>query len=309
MLWTNPFLLAPLAGYTDSSFRRICRDLGCGLSFTEMVSAKGLYYKNQNTEDLLKTDPLLEGPVGFQLFGHEEEMFENAAKELKDRPNVCFDINMGCPVPKVVKNFEGSAMLRTPELAEKCVKACASAGKPVSVKMRIGFDEKKDYVGFARRMQDAGASFISVHGRTRSQFYSGKADWDAIKEIKEALTVPVVGNGDVFGAEDALRMLDYTGCDAVMIARGALGNPWIFREANELLAKGTYSVPEKEEIKGLMAEHAKMLVDAKGEYSGIRQMRSHAGFYIKGIKGAAQVRARLNRSESFDELLSIIKEI
>lgn len=309
MLWTNPFLLAPLAGYTDSSFRRICRDFGCGLSFTEMVSAKGLYYKNQNTEDLLKTDPALEGPVGFQLFGHEEEMFKSAVMDLKDRPNVCFDINMGCPVPKVVKNFEGSAMLKTPELAEKCVKACALAGKPVSVKMRIGFDEKKGYTEFAKRMQDAGAAFISVHGRTRSQFYSGKADWDAIKEIKQSLAIPVVGNGDVFSAEDALRMLDYTGCDAVMIARGALGNPWIFREANELLTKGTYSAPGKDEIKSLMARHAGMLVDAKGEYSGIRQMRSHAGFYIKGIKGAAQVRARLNRSESFDELLSIIKEI
>ena len=301
--------MAPLAGYTDSCYRRICHDFGCGLSFTEMVSAKGLYYKNQNTEDLLATDPALEGPVGFQLFGHEEEMFENAVTQLKDRPNVCIDINMGCPVPKVVKNQEGSAMLKTPELAARCVRACAKGGKPVSVKMRIGFDEKRGYIEFAEAMQDAGAAFISVHGRTRSQFYSGKADWDAIKEIKAALTIPVVGNGDVFSAEDAIRMLNYTGCDAVMIARGALGNPWIFKEANELQKTGTYNAPETEEIKSLMAKHAQMLVEAKGEYSGIRQMRAHAGFYIKGIKGAAKIRARLNQSESLDELLSIIKEI
>ncbi|MBR5925824.1 MAG: tRNA-dihydrouridine synthase, partial [Firmicutes bacterium] len=171
------------------------------------------------------------------------------------------------------------------------------------------FDEKRGYIEFAEAMQDAGAAFISVHGRTRSQFYSGKADWDAIKEIKAALTIPVVGNGDVFSAEDAIRMMDYTGCDAVMIARGALGNPWIFKEANELQKTGTYIAPETEEIKSLMAKHAQMLVSAKGEYSGIRQMRAHAGFYIKGIKGAAKIRARLNQSESLDELLSIIKEI
>ena len=309
MIWKNPFLLAPLAGYTDEIFRRLCHEKGAGLSFTEMVSAKGLYYKNQNTEDLLEIAEKLEGPTGIQLFGHEPEMFEYAAVNLKDRPNVCIDINMGCPVPKVVKNFEGSALLNKPDLAAECIRACAKGGKPVSVKMRIGFSEKKGYVEFAEKIADAGASFITVHGRTREQYYSGKADWDAIKEIKEHVAIPVVGNGDVFSGEDAMRMLDYTGCDAVMIARGALGNPWIFEQCNAILDGRQFYAPELNEIKDAIARHAELLVNKKGEYIGIRQMRSHAGFYIKGIKGAGQIRARINTAETLEQLLSVIKEI
>ena len=299
MIWTNPFLLAPLAGITDKSFRKICFEHGCGMAFTEMVSAKGLYYRNENTEDLLRIDES-EGPVSFQLFGHEPEMFEFAVKSLEDRPNVGIDINMGCPVPKVVKNFEGSALLKTPEVAAACVRTCVlNTKKPVSIKMRIGFENNNNAVDFAKRMEDAGASMISVHGRTREQYYSGKADWSVIKQIKQAVKVPVIGNGDVFSHEDALRMMDETGVDAVMIARGAMGNPWIFSGEK----------PELPEIKEVLSRHAIMLVEDKGEYVGLRQMRTHAGHYIKGIKGAAAFRARINTCETLDELLTIIKEI
>ncbi len=298
-MWTNPFLLAPLAGITDKSFRKICFEHGCGMAFTEMVSAKGLYYKNENTEDLLKIDAD-EGPVGIQLFGHEPDMFINAVKSLEERPNACIDINMGCPVPKVVKSMEGSALLKNPKLAAECVKACVeNTKKPVTIKMRIGFEDSSGAVDFAKRMVDAGASMITVHGRTREQYYSGKADWTVIKKIKEAVNVPVVGNGDIFSREDAFRMMDETGVNAVMIARGAMGNPWIFSGEK----------PELDEIKQVMTKHANMLVQDKGEYVGIRQMRAHAGHYIKGIKGAAAFRLKINQAETLDELLTIIKEI
>lgn len=298
-MYSNPFWLAPLAGITDKSFRKICFEHGCGMAFTEMVSAKGLYYKNENTKDLLEIDPE-EGDVGIQLFGHEPEMFASAVKDLEDRPNVCININMGCPVPKVVKNFEGSYLLKTPDIAEQCVKACISnTKKPVTVKMRIGFEDSKNAVDFAKRMEGAGAANIIVHGRTREQYYSGKADWGAIKEIKQAVSIPVIGNGDVFSHEDALRMIDETGVDAVLIARGAMGNPWIFSGEK----------PDLDEIKNVLTKHVNMLVADKGEYAGIRQMRTHASHYIKGIKGAASIRVRINTCETLDELLTIIKEI
>ncbi|MDO5441317.1 MAG: tRNA dihydrouridine synthase DusB [Bacillota bacterium] len=299
MLWTNPFILAPLAGVSDKTFRKICFEHGCGMAFTEMVSAKGLFYKNENTKDLLAIDKS-EGPVGIQLFGHEPEMFTYAVKSIEGLDNACIDINMGCPVPKVVKNHEGSALLNDPDTAAACVKACVeSTKKPVTVKMRIGFNETSGVVDFAKRIQDAGATFITVHGRTREQYYSGKADWKVIKEIKSALSIPVVGNGDIFSREDAERMLSETGVDAVMIARGAMGNPWIF----------SGEIPALEEIKAVMTRHAVDIVAEKGEYAGIRQMRAHAGNYIKGIKGAASLRARINSCESLEQLLSIIKEI
>ncbi len=300
MIWDNPFILAPLAGFTDKSFRQICRQHGCGLSFTEMVSAKGLHFKNENTEDLLRIDKDLEGPVGIQLFGHEPELFKEAVQTLEDRPNACIDINMGCPVPKVVKNFEGSALLNNPKLASQCVKACVSATKkPITVKMRVGFTDSSNAVDFAKMIEDSGASALSVHGRTREQYYSGKADWSVIKKVKQALSIPVIGNGDIFSHEDAVRMMDESGVDAVLIARGAMGNPWIF----------SGDKPEWDEIKSVLIRHASMLVADKGEYVGIRQMRSHAGFYIKGIKGAASVRARINQCETLEELLTLIKEI
>ena len=306
----NPFVLAPLAGVTDSAFRRICFAQGAAMAFTEMVSAKGLYYRNANTEDLLKIAPE-EGPVGIQLFGSEPLMLQLAAEKLRDRPNVCIDLNMGCPVPKVVKNGEGSFLLTQPSLAVQLVRAtAAAAGKPVTVKMRIGFDEAHpvDPVAFALQMQEAGASALAVHGRTREQYYSGKANWETIRKIKEALDIPVAGNGDVFSAEDALRMLEETGCDAVMIARGALGNPWIFAEC-EAAWKGQPipKRPEPDEIIDTAKKHAMLLLEEKEEYRAVREMRKHAAWYTKGIKGAAALRRQASEAESLEEMFTILE--
>ena len=306
----NPFVLAPLAGVTDSAFRRICFEHGAAMAFTEMVSAKGLYYRNANTEDLLAIHPD-EGPVGIQLFGSEPLMLQFAAEKLKDRPNVCIDLNMGCPVPKVVKNGEGSFLLTQPALAAQLVRETVkAAGKPVTVKMRIGFDETHpvDPVAFAVQMQEAGASAIAVHGRTREQYYSGKADWSAIRRIKEAVDIPVAGNGDIFSAQDALRMLDETGCDAVMIARGALGNPWIFAEC-EAAWKGRPipKRPDVDEIIETVRKHAFGLLETKEEYRAVREMRKHAAWYTKGIKGAAALRRQASEAESLDEMFTILE--
>ncbi len=306
----NPFVLAPLAGVTDSAFRRICFEHGAAMAFTEMVSAKGLYYRNANTEDLLAIHPD-EGPVGIQLFGSEPLMLQFAAEKLKDRPNVCIDLNMGCPVPKVVKNGEGSFLLTQPALAAQLVRETVkAAGKPVTVKMRIGFDETHpvDPVAFAVQMQEAGASAIAVHGRTREQYYSGKADWSAIRRIKEAVDIPVAGNGDVFSAEDALRMLDETKCDAVMIARGALGNPWIFAEC-EAAWKGRPipKRPDVDEIIETVKMHALRLLETKPEYRAVREMRKHTAWYTKGIQGTAALRRQASEAESLDEMFTILE--
>ena len=288
----NPFVLAPLAGVTDSAFRRICFEHGAAMAFTEMVSAKGLYYRNANTEDLLAIHPD-EGPVGIQLFGSDPLMLQFAAEKLKDRPNVCIDLNMGCPVPKVVKNGEGSFLLTQPALAAQLVRETVkAAGKPVTVKMRIGFDETHpvDPVAFAVQMQEAGASAIAVHGRTREQYYSGKAD------------------GDVFSAEDALRMLDETKCDAVMIARGALGNPWIFAEC-EAAWKGRPipKRPDVDEIIETVKMHALRLLETKPEYRAVREMRKHTAWYTKGIQGTAALRRQASEAESLDEMFTILE--
>ena len=308
--WKTPFALAPLAGVTDSAFRRVCFEQGAAMAFTEMVSAKGLYYRNANTEDLLRIHEG-EGPVGIQLFGSEPLMLQFAVEKLKDRPNVCIDLNMGCPVPKVVKNGEGSALLKSPALAEELVRATVkAAGKPVTVKMRVGFDESHpvDPVAFALRMQEAGAAMVTVHGRTREQYYSGKADWSVIRRIKQALDIPVAGNGDIFSAEDALRMLEETGCDLAVIARGALGNPWIFREC-EAAWKGEAipKRPDMDEIIETVKKHALLLLEDKEEYRAVREMRKHAAWYTKGVKGAAVLRAKASEAESLDELFTIME--
>ena len=306
----SPFVLAPLAGVTDSAFRRICFEQGAAMAFTEMVSAKGLYYRNANTEDLLRIHSD-EGPVGIQLFGSEPLMLQLAAQKLQDRPNVCVDLNMGCPVPKVVKNGEGSALLKNPALAEALVRETVKvAGKPVTVKMRIGFDEAHpvDPVAFALRMQEAGAAMITVHGRTREQYYSGKADWRVIREIKQALDIPVAGNGDIFSAEDALRMLEETGCDLAVIARGALGNPWIFAECEALYrGRPLPARPDMDEIIETVKKHALLLLEEKEEYRAVREMRKHAAWYTKGVKGAAALRAKASAAESLDEMFTILE--
>lgn len=308
-----PFLLAPLAGVTDSAFRRVCFRRGARAALTEMVSAKGLYYRNANTEDLLRIRED-EGPVGIQLFGSDPAMLAFAAERLQDRPNAWLDINMGCPVPKVVKNGEGSALLQSPGLASQLVKETVkhAGGKPVTVKMRIGFDEAHpvDSVRFAQLMQEAGAAAIAVHGRTREQYYSGKADWRAIRRIKEALDIPVIGNGDVFSAQDALRMLEETGCDAVMIARGSLGNPWIFAECEAAWqGRPIPARPDAGEIIETIREHAKLLLEDKDEYRAVREMRKHAAWYTKGIRGAASLRAQASAAESFSEMMDIVERL
>jgi tRNA-dihydrouridine synthase B len=307
----SPFVLAPLAGITDSAFRRICRKQGAALTYTEMVSAKGLYYKSENTEKLLFISPE-EGPVGIQLFGAEPQMLADAAKQLRNRPNVLLDINMGCPVLKIVKNGEGSALLKTPELAAKCVRAVVEQSqKPVTVKIRVGFSEEYfDYKAFASEMESSGANAIAVHGRTRAQLYTGKADLSKIKEIKQTVNIPVIGNGDVFSAEDAVKLLDETGCDAVMIARGALGNPWIFRECDALWnGRCMPPKPEADEIVSMIKIQLALVLAEKGEHSAVREMRKHVSWYAKGIKNATKLRKNINEAKTAEQMVDIVNKL
>lgn len=292
----NPFFLAPLAGITDAPFRRLCKEQGAGLVYSEMVSGKGLYYNDKATERLLRIYAD-EKPVAYQIFGSEPEIMSFTATKLADRENCILDINMGCPVPKVVKNGEGSALLKDPKQVEAVVKAAvASAGKPVTAKIRIGWDaENINAVEIAKVIEASGASAIGVHGRTREQYYSGKADWKIIRQVKEAVSIPVIGNGDVFSGKDAIGMLEQTGCDFVMIARGALGNPWIFREALALWKGQPVPAPPslKEKVETII-KHFDLLFEEKGEYAAVREMRKHAGWYLKGIPGSAGIRRELN---------------
>lgn len=307
----NPFFLAPLAGITDALMRRLCKEQGAALVFSEMVSGKGLWYKDKNTAGLLRTYEE-ERPVAFQIFGHEPEIIAFTASEISKLPCAAIDINMGCPVPKIVKNGEGSALLKNPDLVYDIVSAAVkNTDKPVTVKIRTGWDKNSiNAVEVAHAISAAGASAITVHGRTREQYYSGKADWKMIAAVKRAVDIPVVGNGDVVDAASAMAMIEETGCDFVMIGRGALGNPWIFREL-EAAWRGK-ELPEKpgsEEKKEMMIRHLLDLAEFKGEYPAVREMRKHVGWYIKGMHNAAALRGKVNQINDIDELKEAIRSI
>lgn len=300
----NPFVMAPLAGITDVPMRALVKEQGAAMVFSEMISAKGLWYKDKNTERLLLTNPE-EAPLMYQLFGSEPDIMAEAARQLRDRANAGIDINMGCPVPKVVKNGEGSALLKTPDLLYDVVKAVVDAAeKPVTGKIRIGWDDDSiNAVEVAKAIEAAGAAAVSVHGRTRMQCYTGTSNWDMIRKVKEAVSIPVFGNGDVFTGEDAIRLMDETGCDGVMIARGALGNPWIFRDAIALW-KGEEKppAPTTSEKVRMMIRHLEHLAEVKGEYIAVKEMRKHVGWYLKGIHGSAAIRRKVNNINEMEEL-------
>ena len=304
----NPFVLAPMAGVTDLPFRKLCKEQGAGLICMEMVSAKAISFHNKNTEALMEIDKC-ENPVSMQLFGSEPELMARVAAEIEERPFDILDINMGCPVPKVVNNGEGSALLKNPELIVKIVKSVSSAiKKPLTVKVRIGFEnEPVDIVDIAKRVEDAGAAAIAVHGRTRQQYYSGTADWDTIRRVKEAVTIPVIGNGDVDSPEKAEALIKETGCDGVMIGRAVRGNPWLFRELNHYFETGEkLPRPSAEEVREMILRHARMQIDLKGEFTGIREMRKHVAWYTAGMRHSAALRRETNLVSSYEELEKLL---
>lgn len=306
----NNLILAPMAGVTDLPFRLLCKEKGAGLLCMEMVSAKAILYKNKNTQALLEIDPQ-ENPVSLQLFGSDPDIISQIAHEIEERPFDILDINMGCPVPKIVNNGEGSALMKNPVLAGKIIEKTVKAiQKPVTVKIRKGFDDEHvNAVEMARVAQESGAAAVAVHGRTREQYYSGKADWDIIRQVKEAVSIPVIGNGDLLTAEDVIAMKEQTGCDGFMIGRGAQGNPWIFEQILHYFRTGEkLSKPSAEEVTDMILRHAKMMLEFKGEYTGIREIRKHAAWYTAGYPNSAKLRVAINAVESYEELERLLKK-
>lgn len=307
---SNRYILAPMAGVTDLPFRLLCKEQGAGLLCMEMVSAKAILYNNKNTESLLAIHPA-EPPVSLQLFGSDPDIISEIAKRIEEVPFSILDINMGCPVPKIVKNGEGSALMKQPGLVYEIVnKTVKAIDKPVTVKIRKGFDDEHvNAVEIAKIVEEAGAAAVAVHGRTREQYYSGKADWEIIRRVKEAVKIPVIGNGDVTDGYSALAMTEQTGCDGVMIGRGAQGNPWIFRQLLTYEETGEFpSRPDVGELKETMLRHARLQIEYKGDYLGIREMRKHVAWYTTGLKNSAKLRDEINHTESYAELENLLNE-
>ncbi len=306
----TPYILAPMAGVTDLPFRLLCKEQGAGLLCMEMVSAKAIQYNNKNTKALLEIHPE-ELPVSLQLFGSDPDVISEIAKRIEELPFSILDINMGCPVPKIVKNGEGSALMKDPKLVYEIVRKTARAiQKPVTVKIRKGFDDTCiNAVEIAKIIEDAGGKAVAVHGRTREQYYSGKADWDVIRQVKEAVSIPVIGNGDVVSGESAIAIQKETGCDGVMIGRGAQGNSWIFSELLEYEQTGKMPQrPSVEAIRKMMLRHAQLQMQYKGEYLGIREMRKHVSWYTSGLPNSAKLRDEINRVDNYEELEKLLEE-
>ena len=307
----NNLILAPMAGVSDLPFRLLCREQGAGLVCMEMVSAKAILYKNRNTEELLTIDPK-EHPVSLQLFGSDPDIISEIAKQIEERPFDILDLNMGCPVPKVVNNGDGSALMKNPRLAGEIIEKTARAiKKPLTVKIRKGFDDAHvNAVELAHIAQESGAAAVAVHGRTREQYYAGHADWDIIRQVKEAVSIPVIGNGDIRTPEDVAAMAEQTGCDGYMIARGAEGNPWIFRQILHYFETGEHLArPDFSEVTEMLLRHAKMQIDCKGDYTGIREIRKHAAWYTAGYRNSSKLRGRINEVENYEQLEALFRAV